>query len=258
VDGVFGEKTKTAVISFQRAEGLSPDGAAGPKTWKALTRDCPRPIVDVVDTNHATVKRLVQDVLEPLGSRPYNPPFLSNALSQIACHVQAQVKKNGKLYLLRLYGHGNWGQQNLSTGLGGHWMDKPGATCLQGQVATRNGRTSCVYPTSAGESLNIKNFDVAEQQFGPLKKCFAPLGSLELHGCEIAKSDKGQMLLFRLALLLGVPVTASSKGNQVGTTKKVLRVEHPTTWYPWAGDLVTWAKSQHTAVADAAPAAKAG
>ncbi len=36
VDGVFGAKTKKAVMAFQRAQGLDPDGVVGPKTWAAL------------------------------------------------------------------------------------------------------------------------------------------------------------------------------------------------------------------------------
>ncbi|MFW6598203.1 peptidoglycan-binding protein [Propionibacteriaceae bacterium Y2011] len=33
VDGVFGQQTKDAVISYQRSANLVPDGIAGPKTW---------------------------------------------------------------------------------------------------------------------------------------------------------------------------------------------------------------------------------
>ncbi len=36
VDGIFGTRTRTAVISFQRDNGLQPDGIAGEKTLKAL------------------------------------------------------------------------------------------------------------------------------------------------------------------------------------------------------------------------------
>jgi peptidoglycan hydrolase-like protein with peptidoglycan-binding domain len=36
VDGVFGAKTKTAVVAFQRAHHLTADGVAGTKTWAAL------------------------------------------------------------------------------------------------------------------------------------------------------------------------------------------------------------------------------
>ena len=36
VDGIFGQKTKNAVIAFQRAHGLSADGIVGKNTWRAL------------------------------------------------------------------------------------------------------------------------------------------------------------------------------------------------------------------------------
>lgn len=36
IDGIFGTKTKNAVIAFQRDNGLTADGIAGPKTLKAL------------------------------------------------------------------------------------------------------------------------------------------------------------------------------------------------------------------------------
>ena len=36
IDGIYGEKTKAAVIRFQKAKGLTADGIAGPKTLAAL------------------------------------------------------------------------------------------------------------------------------------------------------------------------------------------------------------------------------
>jgi peptidoglycan hydrolase-like protein with peptidoglycan-binding domain len=36
VDGVFGAKTRAAVVAFQRAHQLTADGVAGAKTWVAL------------------------------------------------------------------------------------------------------------------------------------------------------------------------------------------------------------------------------
>ncbi|WP_195999496.1 N-acetylmuramoyl-L-alanine amidase [Clostridium sp. 1001271B_151109_B4] len=35
-DGIFGSDTKAAVISYQKANGLSADGIVGPNTWKKL------------------------------------------------------------------------------------------------------------------------------------------------------------------------------------------------------------------------------
>lgn len=36
IDSIFGSQTKSAVVSFQRAKGLTADGIAGPKTLSAL------------------------------------------------------------------------------------------------------------------------------------------------------------------------------------------------------------------------------
>lgn len=36
VDGSYGRETRRAVIAFQQAHGLSPDGIAGPVTWAAI------------------------------------------------------------------------------------------------------------------------------------------------------------------------------------------------------------------------------
>ncbi|MBW7984927.1 peptidoglycan-binding domain-containing protein [Enterobacillus tribolii] len=37
-DGVFGAKTRAAVIGFQRKSGITPDGVVGPHTWSRLWR----------------------------------------------------------------------------------------------------------------------------------------------------------------------------------------------------------------------------
>ena len=38
VDGIFGSRTRAAVIAFQQIFGLTPDGIVGPGTWYALVR----------------------------------------------------------------------------------------------------------------------------------------------------------------------------------------------------------------------------
>ena len=36
VDGGFGEKTRAALMDYQRRAGMTPDGVAGSKTWASL------------------------------------------------------------------------------------------------------------------------------------------------------------------------------------------------------------------------------
>lgn len=40
IDGIFGSRTQSAVIAFQRSRGLTPDGVVGAATWTALGVNC--------------------------------------------------------------------------------------------------------------------------------------------------------------------------------------------------------------------------
>jgi hypothetical protein len=43
-DGNFGQNTYNAVVCFQKAMSLSPDGIVGPQTWNALSNDVNGPV----------------------------------------------------------------------------------------------------------------------------------------------------------------------------------------------------------------------
>lgn len=61
-DGVFGENTQTAVLNFQKNNGLSQDGIVGPRTWEKLLN---------LNPNSSTIRR---------GARSSNVVFLQRKL----------------------------------------------------------------------------------------------------------------------------------------------------------------------------------
>lgn len=39
LDGIFGNRTKNAVVAYQTSRGLEPDGIVGCNTWRSLQED---------------------------------------------------------------------------------------------------------------------------------------------------------------------------------------------------------------------------
>jgi len=86
VDGIFGRQTKTALVAYQRHEGLDVDGICGPKTWARLgyasVVECvfqgqpPRvaPVKRIV--LHHTVTRSVADTIKVLNWRGLSTHYI--------------------------------------------------------------------------------------------------------------------------------------------------------------------------------------
>lgn len=247
VDGVFGFKTHRRVVDFQKKHfGLVPDGIVGPKTWAKLHPSYHCSLINVLDTADRSLVP-IGGWLKQQGGDPITPDFRSNALDYINRMAAARSRAEGPIGLLRIIGHGNVGAQNLSLGKGGHWLDED-PTCVGGvreTIKTKKGpREACHYTATKGEALTFESLELVKQYLAPLKSCFSPLGSIELHGCKVADTLKGQKLVFALAVTLGVPVTATLGTSRVASEKQILRFESSTSsWFPLAGDLESWARA---------------
>jgi peptidoglycan hydrolase-like protein with peptidoglycan-binding domain len=75
-DGIFGPKTKAAVVAFQRAQGITVDGIVGPQTWGKLNRTGgPAPTSPTTPTQpggpagRGTAEAFVQKALAQNGDR---------------------------------------------------------------------------------------------------------------------------------------------------------------------------------------------
>jgi cell wall-associated NlpC family hydrolase len=71
-DGVFGPKTKAAVLAFQRSQGITADGIVGPQTWgrlKGTSGPAPTPGPTPSQGGRGTADAFVQKALAQAGDR---------------------------------------------------------------------------------------------------------------------------------------------------------------------------------------------
>lgn len=82
IDGIFGPKTKQAVIAFQKFVGLTPDGIVGPATWSALVTAYEK--ISRTQPSNGTMVVLPPTQTLVLGSRSEDVSLLQGWLNQIA------------------------------------------------------------------------------------------------------------------------------------------------------------------------------
>jgi hypothetical protein len=96
----------------------------------------------------------------------------------------------------------------------------------------------------AGEdTISLEGFENIASHLARLTPRFARFGSVEMHGCQVARGRRGKLLLQRLAALWGVPVTAAERFQyDSGSVKEAVRFEGRTfPAFPRGGNLRSWA-----------------
>jgi hypothetical protein len=215
-DGDFGNRTRAAVMSFQRSHpGLSIDGDIGTQTWprlKASTPDVLR-IVDCIDVFDPSLYRLEAGDIRRAGGDPLLIGGMCNGVEQAVTNIVNSVQA-GTVFLLRFHGHGAPGVAGVSDGQGDLGEDR--------------------------SSIDMANWPYLRPIMARLAPIFGPYGCIQFMHCETGSGRSGRTMLQNVATTVGVPATGGIQ-TQYGGGLRTFRFEGPTyTAFPNGGNLRNW------------------
>jgi hypothetical protein len=213
VDGDYGPITEMAVKNFQQMTGCSgPSGKVDNLTWFRLNRSANLTVVDTVDICDPGMMEGLENV------RNFNKNIMatdsmssavvlgcmSNAVEDIVKQITTQNSAKS-IVLLRFDGHGNVAVQGVGIG---HGVDDiiPNAPDKLSKEQDLVSLLAHKYSSISGGKKGLK---YVKEFIKRLKPLFSSYGSIEFHGCQIAKEAEGRRFLHEISDITGVPVTAS-------------------------------------------------
>ena len=254
-DCCYGSLTKKAVTDFQKLHNkidlprLREDGIVGPKTWKALNKYKKFTILNIEDTSNPRDSAMKDEIkyFSKHSKYTYYTKKFENVFPWIGGGALHIYKRKLPILILRISGHGSQATQGLSDSKYQHWywLSKAKNSCVSPYklAESSKGRKYCNIQEK-GIDLSMNNIEYAMRWLKNIKNVFSPFGSIELHGCNVAKGQKGELFIKKLSMELGMPVTAGKSMQYAYSVKSILRFEGRTyTYYPngsktWAAQAV--------------------
>jgi len=222
VTGLFDSMTQETILkikTFQSQRTIS-----GP-VWLFLLQKSNLKVVDVIDgadpAQVSTISAISDCQSAYAGAHMINKRASTNSIGDVMKEITKLIPPSS-LLLLRFHGHGAPGYQGVSCGQ--------------------------TYSPKEKNSINIDYINDITLDLQTLWPCFAPFGSVELHGCNTGKDQKGAQLLQKLADLWQIPVSAGTKAQvSGGMDDTTFRFEgNPVSKMPSGQSLTKWATSvQH-------------
>ncbi|MBW6500059.1 MAG: peptidoglycan-binding protein [Bacteroidales bacterium] len=233
VDGVFGPKTRKAVIDFQKLKHIKVDGSVGQETWPKLIEGTGFRIIDSVDVTEDwmgnTENRL--DPFNRVGANPIVVGAMCNGLAEAIRQIRSRAGNPSSLVLLRFHGHGGPGKQGISFG--------------RRVIEDRNGYRIFISPDELS-SIESTNLEKIEPELRKLRSIFGVYTCVELHGCKVALGKIGRDFIKRLAEIWNVPVSAGTISQYRSTIKETFSFEgrdRVFTAFPGGRSFKTWSES---------------
>ena len=227
VDGVFGPKTRKAVSDFQHLRHIPKKGIVDRRTWLRLIEGTGLKIIDSVDVTEEWLDNpeMTLDPFRAIGANPIVVGAMCNGVSEAVRQIVQRVGNGSNLLLLRFHGHGAAGIQGVTDGTG--------------EFENKRGEKVNVYSDelSSIASDNLKNL---LPDLKKLRTVFGIYTCVEMHGCKVAKGQKGRNFIKILANRWEVPVSAGII-DQLGGLKSAFRFEGRVfTAFPHGKNFKTW------------------
>ena len=147
-------------------------------------------IIDIIDATEAADRHEIMAIKKG-GSNPIVMYGMCGAVEDVVYKIKNRAGQHHVITLLRFHGHGAPGMMNIAAGKDNSFVHHSG--------------------------ISNSNFQATKGTLSELKPFFSQhKARVELHGCNVAKGSKGELLIKNLAKVWGVPVSAGVKTQYGG------------------------------------------